>query len=170
MSSLISSQCKNLESLWISVDGYGGIQPARPRPMLEPYEAFHQLSLTLADNDFQDMVKAWPSLEAFHLLHDRLNTSVRYMGVYTFPISESDDVATYLSILTPYLMTVCVKTGCGYRSEWFWEACHEVELVGDDGTLSSIMILNMVTIIRAMAQSGLGCIVGTGSKVQEGRG
>ncbi|KAI6124863.1 hypothetical protein EV401DRAFT_1147825 [Pisolithus croceorrhizus] len=86
MSSLISSQCKNLELLWISVDGYGGIQPAWPRPMLEPYEAFHQLrfialntsySLTLADNDFQDMVKAWPSLEAFHLLHDRLvNPSV----------------------------------------------------------------------------------------------
>lgn len=46
--------------------------------MLEPYQAYHRLrvialqtccSLTLADNDFEDIVQAWSRLEVFHLSH-----------------------------------------------------------------------------------------------------
>ncbi|KAI6163489.1 hypothetical protein EDD17DRAFT_473673 [Pisolithus thermaeus] len=180
MSSLISSQYKNLEFLWIFIRPFDDreIVTAWPRPMLEQYRAFHQLrvialqtgySLTLADNDFEDMVEAWPHLEMLHLFHDDItsppvhltlrgvtallyhcpklkhftlmfdatrvpgpegfvpffrgtlvqNTSVRYMGVYISPASESVEVATYLSILMPYLMAVGVKSAA-FWSEWSW--------------------------------------------------
>ncbi|KAI6126551.1 hypothetical protein F5141DRAFT_1081657 [Pisolithus sp. B1] len=179
MSSLISSQCKKLESLWVFFSPFDDRETpaAWPRPMLEPCRAFHQLrvvalqtsySLMLADNEFEDMVKAWPLLEVFHLFHDGImsppvhltlrgvtallyhcpklrdftlmfdasrvperyaplfrgtlvrNTSVRYMGVYASPVLESAEVATYLSILMPYLAVVGVESGAGYGSEWFW--------------------------------------------------
>ncbi|KAI6041624.1 hypothetical protein EDC04DRAFT_1223582 [Pisolithus marmoratus] len=190
MSSLISLQCKHLEFLWIFSLYHDFDTPtAWPRPMLEPYQSFYQLrvvalqtsfSLALADNDFEDMVKAWPHLEVFHLFHDGImsppvhltlrgvtallhhcpklkhftlmfdathvpervtplsrstvvrNTAVKYMGVYTSPVSESSDVAAYLSILMPYLRVIGVETG---RWVWAWlvldvypastEACFE---------------------------------------------
>ncbi|KAI6143728.1 hypothetical protein BKA82DRAFT_4182809 [Pisolithus tinctorius] len=176
MSSLISSQCKHLEFLWIFSSFSRGdeIPAAWPRPMLETYQAFRQLSvialqtslcLTLADNDFGDMVKAWPHLEVFHLFQDGIlrppvhltlrgvtallyhcpklkhftlmfdathvpaplsnsalvrNTAVRYMGVYTSPVSESRDVAAYLSTIMPYLKVIGIEAGGGYGPEWFW--------------------------------------------------
>ncbi|KAI6020384.1 hypothetical protein BKA83DRAFT_4300868 [Pisolithus microcarpus] len=179
MSYLISSQCQNLDFLWIVFSPFDDRETPTgwPRPMLEPYQAFHQLrvialqtshSLTLADNEFEGMVKAWPHLEVFHLFHDGImsppvhltllgvtallyhcpklkhftlmfdarrvpgrlaplfrgtivqNTSVRYMGVYASPVSESVEVATYLSILMPYLTAVGVESGARYESEWFW--------------------------------------------------
>ncbi|KAI5990629.1 hypothetical protein EDD15DRAFT_2197939 [Pisolithus albus] len=179
MSYLISSQCQNLDFLWIVFSPYDHREAPTgwPQPMLEPYQAFHQLrvialqtsrSLTLAGNEFEGMVKAWPHLEVFHLFHDGItsppvhltllgvttllyhcpklkhftlvfdargvpehfiplfrgtivwNTSVRYMGTYSSPVSESVDVARYLSILTPYLTAVGVESGAGYGSEWFW--------------------------------------------------
>lgn len=179
MSYVISSQCQNLDFLWIVFSPFDDRETPTgwPRPMLEPYQAFHQLrvialqtshSLTLADNEFEGMVKAWPHLEVFHLFHDGImsppvhltllgvtallyhcpklkhftlmfdarrvpgrlaplfrgtivqNTSVRYMGVYASPVSESVEVATYLSILMPYLTAVGVESGARYESEWFW--------------------------------------------------
>lgn len=47
------------------------------RPMLEPYQTCHQLRvialetpylLSLTDNDLEDLAKAWPHLEVFHLI------------------------------------------------------------------------------------------------------
>lgn len=81
MSSLISSRCKHLEFLWILSISGAVREPlsAWPRPMLEPYQACHHLrvialrthcSLALADTDLEDMVKAWPHLEVFHLSHN----------------------------------------------------------------------------------------------------
>lgn len=80
MSSLISSQCQSLDFLWISCglirNRNDTPSSARWRPVLEPYQACHHLgiialqvpcSLTLADNDLEDMVKAWPHLAVFHL-------------------------------------------------------------------------------------------------------
>ncbi|KAI5987416.1 hypothetical protein EDC04DRAFT_1497204 [Pisolithus marmoratus] len=90
MSSLISSQCKHLELCWFWSDflpiPFHDASPSWPRPMLEPYQVYHQLrvialgtrySVTMSDDDFEDMVKAWPDLEAFHLFHDdRVDTPV----------------------------------------------------------------------------------------------
>ncbi|KAI5990314.1 hypothetical protein F5J12DRAFT_477729 [Pisolithus orientalis] len=83
MSSLILSQCKRLEFLWVLSDhsDNGETPTAWPRPMLEVYQAFRQLrvialqtcvSPTLADNDLEDMVKAWPHLEVFHLFYEEI--------------------------------------------------------------------------------------------------
>ncbi|KAI6114569.1 hypothetical protein F5141DRAFT_1213785 [Pisolithus sp. B1] len=80
MSSLISPQCMGLESifsLFRNRFSYGGIPSTGPRPMLEPFQTCHRLRvialetlchLTLADSDLEDLVKAWPLLEAFHLI------------------------------------------------------------------------------------------------------
>ncbi|KAI5995067.1 hypothetical protein EDD15DRAFT_713026 [Pisolithus albus] len=81
MSSLISSQCTALEFVFFFMDSfpYKAVPSSCPRPMLDPYQACHRLrvialetpyNLTLADNDLEDLVKAWPHLEVFHLLHD----------------------------------------------------------------------------------------------------
>ncbi|KIO01589.1 hypothetical protein M404DRAFT_727710 [Pisolithus tinctorius Marx 270] len=83
MSFLILSQCKRLEFLWILSDhsDNGETPTAWPRPMLEVYQAFRQLrvialqtcvSPTLADDDLEDMVKAWPHLEVFHLFYEEI--------------------------------------------------------------------------------------------------
>ncbi|KAI6141893.1 hypothetical protein BKA82DRAFT_4199709 [Pisolithus tinctorius] len=175
MTSLISLQCKHLEILWISSSSSRDdeIPTAWPRPLLENYQAFHQLraialktpiSFTLSDSDLEGMVKAWPHLEAFHLFHQVMldppvqltlrgvtallyhcpklkhftltfdathvpaplsystlvrNTAVGYMGVCASPVSESRDVAAYLSTIMPYL-TVIGVVGASYRSAWLW--------------------------------------------------
>ncbi|KAI6102646.1 hypothetical protein EDD16DRAFT_1525514 [Pisolithus croceorrhizus] len=51
------------------------------------------------------------------------NTSMRYMGLYTSPASESVEVTTYFSILVPYLTTVGVKS-VAFWSEWSWICTH----------------------------------------------
>ncbi|KAI6144545.1 hypothetical protein BKA82DRAFT_1001858 [Pisolithus tinctorius] len=64
---------------------------AWPRPMLGPYQAYHQLrvfaaqarrSLTLTDND---MVRVWPHLKVFLLFHDSIVRS-RYEALLPFYI------------------------------------------------------------------------------------
>ncbi|KIK17115.1 hypothetical protein PISMIDRAFT_235856 [Pisolithus microcarpus 441] len=80
ISSLISSQCTALEFVFYSLPDpfpYDEIPSTCPRPMLEPYQTCHQLRvialetpylLSLTDNDLEDLVKAWPHLEVFHLI------------------------------------------------------------------------------------------------------
>lgn len=80
VSSLISSQCMALESVFYSFPDpspYNEIPSTCPRAMLEPYQTCHQLRvialempflLSLTDNDLEDLVKAWPHLEVFHLI------------------------------------------------------------------------------------------------------
>ncbi|KAI6007663.1 hypothetical protein F5J12DRAFT_829716 [Pisolithus orientalis] len=82
VSSLVSSQCQSLDFLWISIPLNASTRHVTStwwRCMLEPYQTCHHLkvialqvssSLTLADNDLEDMVKAWPHLEVFHLFPD----------------------------------------------------------------------------------------------------
>ncbi|KAI6011301.1 hypothetical protein EDC04DRAFT_778684 [Pisolithus marmoratus] len=79
MTSLIPSQCKRLEFCWFYIsEGLLSFEthPTWPRPILEPYYVCHHLrvialqtpiSITLADNDLEDMVMSWPHLEVFHL-------------------------------------------------------------------------------------------------------
>ncbi|KIN93272.1 hypothetical protein M404DRAFT_528112 [Pisolithus tinctorius Marx 270] len=176
MSSLILSQCKRLEFLWILSDNSDNeeIPTAWPRPVLEVYQAFRQLrvialqtciSSWLADNDLEDMVKAWPHLEVFHLFYEEVlrpavcltlrgvtallyhcpklkhftlmfdathvpdplsystlvrNTAVRYMGVWTSPVSESPDVAAYLSTIMPYLKDIGIYARNRCYPKWLW--------------------------------------------------
>ncbi|KAI5987413.1 hypothetical protein EDC04DRAFT_2614816 [Pisolithus marmoratus] len=81
LSFLISSQCKHLEFLWFLTDHlpFYNSPPSWPRPMLECYQVYRQLrvialktrySVTISDDDFEDMIKAWPDLEVFHLFHN----------------------------------------------------------------------------------------------------
>ncbi|KAI6011303.1 hypothetical protein EDC04DRAFT_2905588 [Pisolithus marmoratus] len=177
MTSLIPSRCKTLEFFWFcfsvlptAVKTY----PAWPRPILEPYHICHHLrvialetplSITLADNDLEDLVMSWPHLEVFHLFqrgikhppvhltlrgvtallcHCRKLThftlmfdatrvpedaaqltpealpAVTYMGVDKSPVSQSSDVAAYLSILMPHLESIGIRERNSYGPEWHW--------------------------------------------------
>ncbi|KAI6018370.1 hypothetical protein EDC04DRAFT_453299 [Pisolithus marmoratus] len=177
MTSLIPSRCKPLEFFWFrfsvlptAVKTY----PTWPRLILEPYHVCHHLrvialetslSITLADNDLEDLVMSWPHLEVFHLFQRDMNPppvhltlrgvtallchcrklthftlmfdatrvpedaaqlapetlpTVTYMGVDGSPVSQSSDVAAYLSILMPLLESIGVREEDGYGPEWHW--------------------------------------------------
>ncbi|KAI6011288.1 hypothetical protein EDC04DRAFT_2905573 [Pisolithus marmoratus] len=79
--SMPTEACKALKLLlflFLKIKPYDQTPSTWPPPVLERYQACRQLrvialdtpySLTLADNDLEDMIKAWPHLEVFHLFY-----------------------------------------------------------------------------------------------------